>query len=95
MNFLNHTGISDHVPGKIGVSLGSSVCPRECLCVPAEAPAMPVALDGGGSQGPRFGRAGAAAGLGFQGGFIAKMLMSNEKVLLSLVGRKERREQRG
>lgn len=56
---------------------------------------MPMALDGGGSQGPHSDRAGAAAGLGFQGGFIAKTLMSNKKVLLSLAGRKEGREQRG
>lgn len=72
-----------------------SVCSRECCCVLAQAPGMPMALDGGGSQGPCSGRAGAAAGSGFQGGFIAKILMSNKKVLLSLVGRKEGREQRG
>lgn len=66
--FLNHTGMSDRVPGKIGVSL---------------------------PQGPHSGRAGAAAGSGFQGRFLAKMLMSNKKVLLNLAGRKEGREQRG
>lgn len=95
MKFLNHTGISDHVPGKTGASQGRSACPRECCCVPAQTPAMPMAMDGGGSQGPHSDRAGAAAGLGFQGGFIAKTLMSNKKVLLSLAGRKEGREQRG
>lgn len=95
MKFLNPTGISEHVSWEVGVSQGSSVCSRECCCVPAEAPAMPVALGEGGSPGPHSGRAGAAAGSGFQGGFIAKMLMSNKKVLLSLVGRKEGREQRG
>lgn len=72
------------------------MCPRESQCVLRNvAVSQPLAPDGGGSQAPHSGRAGAAAGSGFQGGFIAKMLMNNKKVLLSLVGRKEGREQRG